>query len=92
MSRKIIIMGLSLLSAFNIATLIINLSSPSKGETSTGETPKAATSKGAPPKRVPSKGTEAKYQQLLRDPDFTRAVKEIIQECTVNVDLAKVEC
>jgi hypothetical protein len=30
--------------------------------------------------------------KYLRDPDFTRAGKEMIQECTVNVDLAKVEC
>jgi hypothetical protein len=26
-----------------------------------------------------------------RDPEFARAVEQIIQECTVNVDLAKVE-
>jgi hypothetical protein len=40
---------------------------------------------------VPSKGAAA-GMKYLRDPDFTRAVKEMIQECTVNVDLAKVEC
>jgi hypothetical protein len=81
MSRAIIVTGLCLLSAVNIAVLIINMSSPSNGEPS-----KAPPSKGAP-----SKGAAA-GMKYLRDPDFTRAVKEIIQECTVNVDLAKVEC
>lgn len=32
------------------------------------------------------------YQQLLRDPDFTRAVKTIAEHCKVNVDLARLEC
>ena len=32
------------------------------------------------------------YQDLVRDPDFTRAVHSIVQECKVNVDLAKVNC
>jgi hypothetical protein len=70
-----------LLSALNIAVLIINLSSPSQGEPSKGPPAKGASAKG------PALGT--KY---LRDPEFARAVKEIIQDCTVNVDLAKVEC
>jgi hypothetical protein len=64
-----------LLSALNIAVLIINLSSPSQGEPSKGPPAKGASAKG------PALGTE-----------FARAVKEIIQDCTVNVDLAKVEC
>jgi hypothetical protein len=32
------------------------------------------------------------YQDLVRDPDFTRAVKTIAQECKVNVDIAKLSC
>jgi hypothetical protein len=32
------------------------------------------------------------YQDLMRDPDFTRAVQSIAQECKVNVDLAKLVC
>jgi hypothetical protein len=36
--------------------------------------------------------TKTSYQQLLRDPDFTRAVKAIVEECSVNVDTAKVTC
>jgi hypothetical protein len=32
------------------------------------------------------------YQDLLRDPDFTRAVKTIAGQCSVNVDIAKLKC
>jgi hypothetical protein len=32
------------------------------------------------------------YQDLMRDPDFTRAVKSIAQEWKVNVDVAKLTC
>jgi hypothetical protein len=32
------------------------------------------------------------YQDLVNDPDFTRAVKSIVQGCKVNIDLAKVNC
>ena len=32
------------------------------------------------------------YQKLVHDPDFTRAVKSIVQGCSVNVDIAKVVC
>ena len=32
------------------------------------------------------------YQDLMNDPDFTRAVKSIVQGCKVNVDIAKVNC
>jgi hypothetical protein len=32
------------------------------------------------------------YQDLLRDPDFTRAVKTIAEQCNVNVDIAKLKC
>jgi hypothetical protein len=32
------------------------------------------------------------YQSLLRDTDFTRAVKTIAEQCSVNVDLAKLKC
>jgi hypothetical protein len=32
------------------------------------------------------------YQDLVQDPDFTRAVKSIAQDCKVNVDIAKLVC
>jgi len=32
------------------------------------------------------------YQDLLHDPDFTRAVKSVAQDCKVNVDIAKLVC
>ena len=32
------------------------------------------------------------YQELVHDPDFTRAVKSIAQDCKVNVDIAKLIC
>ena len=32
------------------------------------------------------------YQDLVRDPDFTRAVKSIAEQCKVNVDLATLKC
>ncbi|WP_407174898.1 hypothetical protein [Bradyrhizobium sp. STM 3562] len=32
------------------------------------------------------------YQNLIHDPDFTRAVKSIAEQCSVNVDLAKLKC
>ena len=32
------------------------------------------------------------YEDLMRDPDFTRAVKSIAQECKVNVGVAKLMC
>ena len=32
------------------------------------------------------------YQELVRDPDFTRAVKSIAQNCNVNVDIGKLVC
>jgi hypothetical protein len=32
------------------------------------------------------------YQDLMRDPDFTRAVKTIAEQCSVNVDIAKLKC
>jgi hypothetical protein len=78
------IAGLCLVTAVNIAVLVINMSSPSSGEPS----------KAVPSKTAPSKGraVTTKYQQFIRDPDFTRAVRDIVQECTVNVDTAKLEC
>jgi hypothetical protein len=33
-----------------------------------------------------------KYEDLMRDPDFTRAVKSIAQQCKVNVDVATLQC
>jgi hypothetical protein len=33
-----------------------------------------------------------KYQTLLNDRDFTRAVRTIAEQCSVNVDLAKLIC
>jgi len=32
------------------------------------------------------------YEDLMRDPDFMRAVKSIAQECKVNVGVAKLVC
>ena len=32
------------------------------------------------------------YRDLLRDPDFTRAVKTIAEQCSVNVDIARLKC
>jgi hypothetical protein len=32
------------------------------------------------------------FQELVRDPDFTRAVKTIAEQCKVNVDLARLQC
>jgi hypothetical protein len=32
------------------------------------------------------------YQDLVRDPDFTRAVQSVAQGCRVNVDIAKLVC
>jgi len=32
------------------------------------------------------------YQYLVHDPDFSRAVKTIAQDCRVNVDIAKLVC
>jgi hypothetical protein len=32
------------------------------------------------------------YEALLRDSDFTRAVKTIAEQCSVNVDIAKLNC
>jgi len=32
------------------------------------------------------------YQELVRDPDFARAVKSIVQDCKVNVDIARLSC
>ena len=32
------------------------------------------------------------YQQLLKDRDFTHAVKSVVEACKVNVDLAKLSC
>jgi hypothetical protein len=84
MSRKLMIATLGALSAINLAVLIINMSSPLNG----------APSNGAPSKGAPLKGAAGttKYQQFIRDPDFNRAVRDIVQECNVNVDLAKLEC
>ena len=32
------------------------------------------------------------YQDLMHDADFTRAVKSIAEQCSVNVDLGKLKC
>ena len=58
-----------LLTALNIAVLIVNLSQPSRAA-----------------------GAGMSYEDLVRDPEFTRAVKAIVQECRVNVDIAKLSC
>jgi hypothetical protein len=33
-----------------------------------------------------------KYEELMRDPDFRRAVRSIAQDCKVNVDLGALKC
>jgi hypothetical protein len=35
---------------------------------------------------------EMNYQALMSDPDFTRAVKSIAEQCSVNVDIARLKC
>ena len=32
------------------------------------------------------------YQALMSDRDFTRAVKSIAEQCSVNVDIARLKC
>jgi hypothetical protein len=32
------------------------------------------------------------FQKLTSDPDFTRAVKAIVQECHTNLDTASIKC
>jgi hypothetical protein len=32
------------------------------------------------------------YQALMSDPEFIRAVKSIVETCSVNVDIAKLKC
>jgi hypothetical protein len=32
------------------------------------------------------------YKELMNDSDFARAVKSIVEKCSVNVDLARVKC
>jgi hypothetical protein len=32
------------------------------------------------------------YQALMSDPEFIRAVKSIVEMCSVNVDIAKLKC
>jgi hypothetical protein len=44
----------------------------------------------SPPSRAAVGGMS--YEDLMRDPVFTRAVKSIAQECKVNVDIAKLIC
>jgi hypothetical protein len=34
----------------------------------------------------------ARYKELIHDPDFTHAVKYVVERCRVNVDLARVLC
>ena len=34
----------------------------------------------------------ASYKELMNDVEFTRAVKSIVERCSVNVDLARVIC
>jgi hypothetical protein len=37
-------------------------------------------------------GNGSNYQDLVRDDNFVRAVKSIVESCTVNLDLDKVKC
>jgi uncharacterized secreted protein with C-terminal beta-propeller domain len=32
------------------------------------------------------------YQALMSDPEFIRAVKSVVETCSVNVDIAKLKC
>ncbi len=41
---------------------------------------------------LPSRAASASYQELINDPDFTRAVKTIAEQCRVNVDLGRLQC
>jgi hypothetical protein len=43
---------------------------------------------------APSKAAVAdvKYENLINDRDFVRAVQSIVEACAVNVDTAKVRC
>jgi hypothetical protein len=65
----VVMMLVCLLTALNIAALIVNLSQPSRAA-----------------------GVGLSYQDLVGDPEFTRAVKTIVQDCRVNVDIAKLSC
>jgi hypothetical protein len=44
----------------------------------------------SPPSRAAVGGQ--RYQDLLHDSNFTRAVKSIAEACTVNVDIGKLNC
>jgi hypothetical protein len=37
-------------------------------------------------------GGGSNYQDLMRDNDFVRAVKSIVESCTVNLDIDRVKC
>ena len=41
---------------------------------------------------LPSKAATPSYKEMINDPNFTRAVKTIIEQCRVNVDVGKVQC
>jgi hypothetical protein len=41
---------------------------------------------------LPSKAVTPSYKEMINDPNFTRAVKTIIEQCRVNVDIGKVQC
>lgn len=43
---------------------------------------------------LPSRATVGgqSYEDLLRNSDFTRAVKSIAESCIVNVDIGKLKC
>lgn len=85
MSRTLIA-ALCLLTCINVMASFVNMSSPAKGEPAKSA---PSASKTAAPKGAAG---ATKYQQYMRDSDFIRAVRGIVQECTVNVDAAKLEC
>ena len=43
---------------------------------------------------IPSRAAVGRmsYEELVRDQDFTRAVKSIAEACAVNVDLGRLKC
>jgi len=44
----------------------------------------------SPPSRAEVAGMT--YEQLVKDQDFSRAVKSLVESCEVNVDLGKLKC
>jgi hypothetical protein len=39
-----------------------------------------------------STAATSSFQELIDDPDFARAVKAIVEQCRVNVDIGRLQC